>query len=79
MIITLRRCRLADHIPRTQIYPVEEIMVDLLQFAAQWLKINARLCYLLPTTILYKPEDVPQHPAMELVSNCEQYLGGVLL
>lgn len=54
-------------------------MVDLLQFAAQWLKINARLCYLLPTTILYKPEDVPQHPAMELVSNCEQYLGGVLL
>lgn len=63
-----------DHIPATQHYPVEEVMLDLLHTAASLLVLGGRLVYLIPTTYDFVPSDLPRHPCLELQQTCEQSL-----
>eukprot|EP01038_Epipyxis_sp_PR26KG_P013685 gene13685-18361_t len=63
-----------DHIPATQHYPVEEVMLDLLHTSARSLIRNGVLVYLIPTTYDFKPTDLPKHPCFELVLICHQSL-----
>lgn len=63
-----------DHIPSTQNYPVEEVMLDLLRIAAETLKVQGKLLYLIPTTYDFVLEDLPCHPCLELTEVCHQHL-----
>jgi tRNA (guanine10-N2)-methyltransferase len=63
-----------DHIPTTQAYPVEEVMLDLLHTAARSLVLGGRLVYLIPTTYDFEVSDLPIHPCLELEMTCEQPL-----
>lgn len=64
-----------SHIPSTQPYPMYECMDDLLDFSARILKLGGRLVYFFPAAVdLYEDQQVPQHPALHLVSNSEQVL-----
>lgn len=63
-----------DHIPTTQHYPVEEVMLDLLHTAALTLKPGGLLVYLLPTTYDFTPGDLPHHPCLTLQEVCHQPL-----
>ena len=64
----------ATHIPGTVAYGIADVMMDLLNFAAKFLRVGGRLVYWLPTTREYREEDLPMHPAMRLVYNCEDVL-----
>ncbi|XP_013380652.1 tRNA (guanine(10)-N2)-methyltransferase homolog [Lingula anatina] len=54
-------------------YQLQDIVKDLLNFAAKFLKLGGHLVYWLP---VYRPdyteEMVPSHPCLKLISNCEQ-------
>ena len=63
-----------DHIPSTQHYPVEEVMLDLLHNAARSLVCGGRLCYLIPTVLQFSVSDLPTHPCLRFVVMCEQQL-----
>lgn len=63
-----------DHIPTTQSYPVDEVMLDLLHTAARTLVSGGRLVYLIPTTYDFTVNDLPVHPCLEFVQICEQPL-----
>lgn len=63
-----------DHIPTTQGYDVNEVMLDLLHTAAKLLVIGGRLSYLIPTPYAFTANDLPKHPCLELVALCEQSL-----
>ncbi|KAF9578830.1 tRNA methyltransferase 11 [Lunasporangiospora selenospora] len=53
-----------------------EVVADLLMFAVKYLVKGGRLVYWLPTvTEDYSIDDLPTHPCMELVANCEQAFG----
>eukprot|EP00475_Leptophrys_vorax_P030898 TRINITY_DN46631_c0_g1_i2.p2 TRINITY_DN46631_c0_g1~~TRINITY_DN46631_c0_g1_i2.p2 ORF type:complete len:395 (-),score=116.58 TRINITY_DN46631_c0_g1_i2:1665-2849(-) len=65
---------LDSHIPRTQVYDPVMLMNDLLNFAAKNLKLGGRLVFLFPANEEYSEEDLPKHPCLRLVANCEQYL-----
>lgn len=55
---------------------MSEVVADLLMFAVKNLVHGGRLVYWLPTvTEDYTIDDLPTHPCMELVSNCEQAFG----
>jgi len=58
-----------DHIPQTQVYPVEDVMQDLMIVSAKTLRIGGRLCYLLPCTYDLTEEQLPTHPCLRLVAN----------
>ncbi|KAJ4459148.1 putative methyltransferase/nucleic acid-binding protein [Paratrimastix pyriformis] len=62
------------HVSQQVHYPILEVLGDLLDFAARAVIPGGRLCYWLPTTIYYKPSDVPTHPSFTLLSNSEQPL-----
>uniref|UniRef100_A0A1D2A5X4 tRNA (guanine(10)-N(2))-methyltransferase n=1 Tax=Auxenochlorella protothecoides TaxID=3075 RepID=A0A1D2A5X4_AUXPR len=63
------------HIPATDPYQLGECLRDLLDAAARLLRIGGRLVYFLPAIPgYYSPEEVPAHPALTLVANCEQVL-----
>eukprot|EP00943_MAST-04B_sp_MAST-4B-sp1_P004796 g4796.t1 len=65
-----------DHIPMTQPYHAEEVMLDLLDLAATMLVLNGRLVYFLPVAVEeYTEHDVPKHDCLKLISNCEDRLG----
>ena len=64
--------RRATHIPQTQPYPVEDVLVDLLDLAAKTLVGGGRLVYLLPTTYDFTDDDLPCHPCLRVVANSEQ-------
>lgn len=66
--------RRADHIPSTQSYAVEEVMLDLLECSAMLLKVDGTLCYLIPTPYDFSPSDLPAHPCFELEHLCLQTL-----
>ncbi|CAM9725349.1 unnamed protein product, partial [Discosporangium mesarthrocarpum] len=56
-----------DHVPHTQPYPVEDVLVDLLDVSAQTLVMGGRLCYLLASTWDFDIKvDLPRHPCLEL-------------
>jgi tRNA (guanine10-N2)-methyltransferase len=63
-----------DHIPTTQGYDVNEVMLDLLHTAAKLLVLGGKLTYLIPTPYGFTGEDIPKHPCLELVLVCEQSL-----
>ncbi|KAF9937650.1 hypothetical protein BGZ65_001295 [Modicella reniformis] len=67
---------LPDYIPPTKPYEMTEVVADLLMFAVKTLVRGGRLVYWLPTvTEDYTIDDLPSHPCMELISNCEQAFG----
>ncbi|KAJ3416870.1 hypothetical protein HDV05_008455 [Chytridiales sp. JEL 0842] len=73
------RTNLINHItgqmklPRTMPYELDEVIQDLIAFAATYLVPGGRLVYWLPTlTEEYSITDMPQHPRMRIVENCEQ-------
>lgn len=67
---------LPDYIPPTKPYEMSEVVADLLMFAVKFLVLGGRLVYWLPTvTEDYTIDDLPTHPCMELISNCEQAFG----
>ncbi|KAK3087947.1 hypothetical protein FSP39_012704 [Pinctada imbricata] len=63
------------HVPQKIDYHLSDVFRDLLNFAARFLRIEGRLVYWLP---VYSPEyceeNIPRHPCLQLVSNCEQKL-----
>jgi tRNA (guanine10-N2)-methyltransferase len=71
---TVDPARRQDHIPATQHYNVNEVMLDLLHTAASLLVIEGKLIYILPTPYLFDVEDLPQHPCLELNYLCHQPL-----
>eukprot|EP01034_Spumella_vulgaris_P026253 gene26253-32800_t len=71
---TVENDRRHDHIPSTQQYAVEEVMLDLLHTASRALVVGGRLAYLIPTTYDFSEQDLPVHPCMEMVKICHQSL-----
>ncbi|RHY26858.1 hypothetical protein DYB32_007281 [Aphanomyces invadans] len=65
---------LENHIPATQPYAAEDVMRDLLEFAAKNLRVGGRVVYLLPTTYDYTDADLPTHPQLRVVANSEERL-----
>ncbi|KAI7836781.1 hypothetical protein COHA_009361 [Chlorella ohadii] len=64
-----------DYIPSTDPYSAAECMHDLLETAARLLVVGGRLVYFLAAAPgFYSEEEVPQHPMLEVVYNCEQHL-----
>ncbi|KAI9144597.1 S-adenosyl-L-methionine-dependent methyltransferase [Paraphysoderma sedebokerense] len=62
--------------PQTVPYELDQIMVDLVEFSARYLKVGGRLVYWLPTvTDEYHDSDLPTHPCLKLISNSEQNFG----
>ena len=52
-----------------------ECLRDLLHMSAKLLRPAGRLVYFLPAAPeVYREEEVPQHPALQLVANSEQVL-----
>lgn len=64
----------STHIPRTEPYTLGEVLRDLLDLSARLLKIGGRLVYFFPATPDTYKEEIPSHPALKLVYNCEQLL-----
>ena len=59
--------------PGTQGYTLTECLSDLLGIAARALCLGGRLVYFLPAAPnTCEGEDVPAHPTLRMVSNCEQ-------
>ncbi|KAK3751185.1 hypothetical protein RRG08_023942 [Elysia crispata] len=69
----------AQRYPQKTQYQLGDIFRDLLNFAAQFLIKGGRLVYWLP---IYKPDyqesNIPQHPCLEVESNCEQPLNSTI-
>ncbi|KAJ3019885.1 UNVERIFIED_CONTAM: hypothetical protein HDU68_010438 [Siphonaria sp. JEL0065] len=60
-------------LPQCIPYELDEVMADLISFAAKFLTPGGRLVYWLPTiTENYSPKDVPRHKRLRLIDNCEQ-------
>lgn len=56
-------------------YDLETAFCDLLNLAARILVSNGRVSFWYPVILeKYCPKSLPRHPAMELISNCEQPL-----
>ncbi|CAL2029559.1 hypothetical protein CAEBREN_18922 [Caenorhabditis brenneri] len=56
-------------------YNLETAFCDLLNLAARILVSNGRVSFWYPVILeRYCPKNLPQHPAMKLISNCEQPL-----
>lgn len=59
--------------PVLENYDMEELVDDLVDFAAHYLKPKGRLVFWLPTiTQDFMIDDIPQHPKLRLVSNSSQ-------
>lgn len=71
--VTLTPDQRVDHIPQKVEYDLSNIFTDLLNFAYKFLRTGGRLTYWFPVyRANYKEENIPHHPCMRLVSNCEQ-------
>lgn len=53
---------------------MEDVLKDLVVFAAKTLFVGGRLVYWLPTTVDFKESDIPLHPCLILIANSEQPL-----
>ena len=63
------------HVTSTAPYPLAECLRDLIQLAAQVLVVGGSLVYWCPAAPgYYKEEELPTHPVLEMVANCEQPL-----
>lgn len=63
-----------NHFQGTQRVRFSDFLRGVLSYGASVLVTGGRLVYWLPTTTEYSEEDVPQHPGLEIVHNCEQPL-----
>ncbi|XP_039300155.1 tRNA (guanine(10)-N2)-methyltransferase homolog [Nilaparvata lugens] len=73
--VCLNENQVENHIPSKVTYNLAHILSDLLCFASKHLKLGGRLVTWVPIFRSdYKEEDLPQHPNLELVGNCEQVL-----
>ncbi len=73
---TIRRPKDNAIIPMTKPYPTEDVMYDLLHLAAKQLRVGGRLCYLLPVQLDFQESELPIHPCLQTIYNCEQILQG---
>ncbi|KAK2076934.1 hypothetical protein QBZ16_005162 [Prototheca wickerhamii] len=63
------------HIAATDPYSLGECLRDLLDCAACLLRTGCRLVYFLPAIAdVYDPAEIPTHPMLRLIANCEQVL-----
>ncbi len=63
------------HIAATEPYTLGECLRDLLDMSARMLRVGSRLCYFMPASPeTYSEEEIPRHPALKMVANCEQVL-----
>ncbi|XP_053374550.1 tRNA (guanine(10)-N2)-methyltransferase homolog [Mercenaria mercenaria] len=64
-----------NHYPQRLDYHLSDIFKDLLNFSAKYLHKNGRLVYWFPVSIqTYTEENIPTHPCLQMVHNCEQKL-----
>eukprot|EP00842_Homolaphlyctis_polyrhiza_P002358 jgi/Hompol1/3122/HPOL_003125-RA len=62
--------------PQTIVYEMEDVIVDLVSFAASHLVPGGRLVFWLPTmNEQYEPQDIPTHSRLVLIANSEQSFG----
>ncbi len=57
-----------SHIAQKVNYSVDQVLSDLLHFAAERLVLRGRLVFWLPSTNEFSIDDVPLHPCLKLVS-----------
>ncbi|CAF0818435.1 unnamed protein product [Didymodactylos carnosus] len=63
------------HVQRKTKYNLTTIYEDLLNFANNYLRLNGRLVFWMPTHVAtYDESLIPEHPSFKLVTNCEQVL-----
>ncbi|OWF53424.1 tRNA (guanine(10)-N2)-methyltransferase homolog [Mizuhopecten yessoensis] len=63
------------HVPHKVDYHLGQIFKDLLNFAAKFLHMGGRLVYWFPVyRRSYKEENIPTHPCLHRIANCEQAL-----
>ncbi|CAD6198326.1 unnamed protein product [Caenorhabditis auriculariae] len=61
--------------PEKQVYHLEDTYTDLLDLAADICTINGRVSFWYPVILEnYSEENLPRHPALQLIYNCEQGL-----
>lgn len=65
------------HVQQKENYPLQDLMTDLLVFAARHLRMHGRLVFLFPTTCEYQHSDLSLHPCLTLIANSEQTLQGI--
>ena len=59
----------------SELSPLCPLLLHLYEFAAKHLKVGGRLVYWLPCGYdLDTDKDLPKHPALKLISNCQQHL-----
>lgn len=63
-----------NHFQGTERVRFIDFLQGILDFATNVLVVGGKLVYWLPTTPEYCEEDVPTHPALQLLFNCEQPL-----
>ncbi|XP_023327823.1 tRNA (guanine(10)-N2)-methyltransferase homolog [Eurytemora carolleeae] len=74
-IRSVRRDREPPEGREDEVYSLENILQDLLNFSADRLCLGGRLVYWIPIIRQeYKEELLPTHPSLKLVYNCEQVL-----
>lgn len=62
--------------PKTVDYELAELVVDLLEFSAKFLRIGGRLVYWLPViNDDFSDEAIPKHPALRLIADSSQCFG----
>ncbi|XP_069106178.1 tRNA (guanine(10)-N2)-methyltransferase homolog [Argopecten irradians] len=63
------------HVPQKVDYHLGQIFKDLLNFAAKFLHLGGRVVYWFPVyRRSYKEENIPTHPCLRRIANCEQVL-----
>jgi Predicted DNA modification methylase len=64
-----------DHIAQTKVYPVSDVMGDLLDVSARTLVMGGRLVYIIPSMRDFDVEkDLPNHECLEIAHVCYQPL-----
>lgn len=53
-------------------YPTNEVILDLVLFAAQYLELGGRLTFWHPTTDHYTDDELPSHPSLRTIYNIPQ-------
>lgn len=73
MLPTFLCLQASNGYPGTKGYTLTECLHDLLALAAQFLRVGGRLVYFLPAAPgTCEGANVPQHPVLQLIDNCEQ-------
>jgi len=62
--------------PRTDPYPTEQVIYDLVEFSSRYLVLGGRLVYWQPSPTKDPDLTIPEHPCMKLIEALEQPLSG---